>query len=522
MMALLKNQAKRAVLALFLLILCGIFSVRLSEKVATTQTPDSTHVHQIYAGYDLSEEFTSEARGLSGIGIFAQSNDEHQPFTATFRELSTTTIIFQTTTIVAFAGHIEIPRQALSAGKRYKVTFSAPNISKSHAIKIAYESDRTKYPNVTVAQEGEAKQGALGFIQYERPTIALTIWRWLTLPYQKTLWLGAILIIAFSFIIKKMPLDTKIKSTNSNIQDPFLYYLGIFIVILAMYWPATHMSFFSDDLPILARIRMLWPQNAWQVFTPLNYIEPDTHAGFVFYFWRPISFAIYPLLLHLIIPPISFIYYLLNIIFLAITGCLLFAITRILQLSRNAALLAVAFWAAHSSKIGLIYWWSSVQDILASLLAMTSIVAYFRWRSNKKNVYWYAMLSTYFLAVLSKEYVAVVPVAIFCMEYIRNKTGWSRQFYSQTIRSISPYVIITGAFLIMNTLVLTNSHLVSFKQEDHQYTLHVEPQQIVKNILTYLTISAEYPRWMPSNNTTIPMYPGAIVIGVISILLIFY
>jgi hypothetical protein len=503
-----KTSLQAIILSLLLLMLCGIFSMRTLERVAITQTPDSTHVHQIYAGYDLSEEFTSQARGLSGIGIFAECENLHEQLTVKLEELLNARILSQTQTTVANAGHIEIPRQASSAGKRYKVTFSAPNTPKSHAIKVEYESDATKYSDVVVSQNNQTKQGSLGFIQYERPTIALSIARWLALPHQRGLWAGVV-VVMISFVLRKRihptqpPLE---KGRRSTYSPPFqggvrggAYFLLIVIACLVIYWPATHLFFYSDDVPILARIPAMLQTNPLLLLTPHRILDADPTSQFGFDFYRPISFSLYPLLLHVLFSPNAALYYFLNILLFAGIACCLFIVGKRITKSIPAGLLITALWVSHSSKLGLLYWWSSVQDLLASLFAMLSVVLYFKWKDSGNSRIHITSIIVFAVALFSKEYIIVTPIIIGLLELLEGKI--SRINILQTLRNLLPYIITAGIFLIINTAVLGDPTLPAHKHTDQTYSLSINPVNIIRNIVVYASFTAEKKLWPQTSLT---------------------
>ena len=542
-----RNVKKQAIVAIFAIVglaVCAALSIRAQEHQLSPRTPDSTHKHQVFASYPLTEEFTALSHGLSAVGVYAESSNPEATAHVVLRDIANDRIVLQQDVPVKNLRHISIPRQAMSAGKRYSITISAEDLAKAHAIKIAYQSDATLDPTSIVTQAGVIKQGSLGLIEYERPTIALQLTRWLLLPHQRGLWLGVIIcvlgyLLRFKHYREKNLIKKDKRLSAEKITSSFLYYcLAIFIVIIAMYWPATHTFFYFDDLPILARVPMMIPDHLLQFFTPIQYLDPDSHAKFGFYFWRPISFAIYPLLLHFLVPLNPSIYYLFNIIFLGLTGVFLFYIGNYIFKSKPAALFSVAIWASSSSKLGLVYWWSSAQDILASMFAMASIALYLFSISNKKRIWLIASLVTYLLGIFSKEYVIVVPIILFFLHYIDRSSIFSKQYFKQTINSISPFIISAGIFLILNTIVLSDPATLQRKANDPTYDLILNPQLITRNIIIYSSATVEAKLW-PESATTFkienwlnknlsltaaktsgPYYPGLIAICLIIMILL--
>ncbi|MCE9642738.1 MAG: hypothetical protein K8Q97_00275 [Candidatus Andersenbacteria bacterium] len=534
-----KKQAKLAIFAIIGLSACALFSMRAQEHQLPPRTPDSIHKHQVFASYPLTEQFTALSRGLSAVGVYAESSNPEATAHVALRDIANDRIVLQRDVPVKSLGHVPIPRQAMSAGQRYSITISAEELTKTHAIKIAYQSDATLDPTSVVTQAGVIKQGSLGLIEYERPTIALQLTRWLLLPHQRGLWLGVMICAAAIFLIRKnsfkAPASREVIVTRD--RKKYAYFAIIIIASLVIYWPATHLFFYSDDVPILVRVAQLWQHNPLLLLTPHRYTDSDPASQFGFDFYRPISFSLYPLALHLIFPPNASLYYFLNISLFSGIACCLFAIASRITASRPASLLAVALWMSHSSKLGLLYWWSSVQDLLASLFAMLSVVLYFKWKDSRNTKIVYASIASFGIALFSKEYVIVLPIALAGIELV---SGSSRTKVKQIVTNILPYILMAGIFLVINTAVLGDPTLPEHKHTDKTYALSANPINIIRNIVVYTSFTAEqrlWPQYASTNNlesflsnklelwrlkTAGPYYPGVVIIGIAIASIIIY
>lgn len=486
-------------------------------------------MHQVYAKNHLITEFTSSSRGLSGITLEIQKGETipeiHVRNKTSNKELAVTKEV-QDTTI-----HLSFEPERKSYNKQFVITIEAPTASKQKAVFVPYESDATKYPNNKVWQGNTEKQGSLGITQYEKPTIALLLVRWLTHSHQRPLWMGVALVVLGVIIGRNIKTD--IQALKIATPAPWIWMLSIWIVIVAIYYPATKLFFYSDDVPILARVAMMTKQDPLLLFTPHQYQDADPRSAFGFDFWRPVSFAIYPFILHLLTPPSAWIYYFINITLFGIIGGLLFSIANTILRSKPAALLAVTFWTTNSAKLGVVYWWSSVQDILASLFAMAAIALYIAWRKSPKSYFLTLSLLTYLLGVFSKEYVIVTPIAIAGIEFllhVQNKKQWS---WKRVLVLLSPFVIAAGVFLILNTAVLGDPTLPPRKASNQTYALTFSPKSIFRNTVIYLSATAESKVWPHYSRiedtlhtrlqlwevkTSGPYYPG-IVLGVLGITL---
>ena len=523
-----KKQAKLAIFAIIGLIACALLSMRAQEHQLPPRTPDSIHKHQVFASYPLTEQFTALSRGLSAVGVYAESSNPEATAHVALRDIANDRIVLQRDVPVKSLGHVPIPRQAMSAGQRYSITISAEELTKTHAIKIAYQSDATLDPTSVVTQAGVIKQGSLGLIEYERPTIALQLTRWLLLPHQRGLWLGVMICVAVILLMRrnsfKAPLRKEMVVTRD--RKNYAYFAIIIIASLVIYWPATHLFFYSDDVPILVRVAQLWQHNPLLLLTPHRYTDADPASQFGFDFYRPISFSLYPLALHLMFPPNASLYYFLNILLFSGMACCLFAIASRITASRPAGLLAIALWMSHSSKLGLLYWWSSVQDLLASLFAMLSVALYFKWKDSGSKKIFYASIASFGIALFSKEYVIVLPIALAGIELI---SEISKRSNKQILGNILPYIFIAGAFLVINTAVLGDPTLPEHKHTDKTYALSANPINIIRNIVVYTSFTAEQRLWpqSPLTNhlesflsnklelwrlkTAGPYYPGVVI-----------
>jgi hypothetical protein len=508
-----------------------LLAKRPLERSIFVQTPDEKHAHQVYAKHPLRTEFIAHGEGLSSIHIAIQRKGNFSELDISAKVFQDTREIPSTLKIEGEEMRISFNPQAQSKGKVFTVTLETPSLPKQHAIYIPYESDNTKYPTNKVWQGDNAKQGSLGITQYGRPTLALLMSEWLFHQDQRALWVG----IGLCILAWKIPTN-KVSSTLSKQTVSVVWPTILWLIILAMYYPATQLFFYSDDVPILARTAMMWNEQPGLLFTPHQYQDADPRAAFGFDFWRPISFAVYPLLLHLLFPPSAALYYFFNIAFFGLVGCFLFYIANILLKSKPASFFAVTVWAASSSKLGVVYWWSSIQDILASLFAMGSIVLFYKWRATKEPWLMRIAILSYALAMLSKEYVIVVPIAILFMEFVLEAQQKEQSPWKQKITLIRPFIYTTGLFLIINTVVLGDPTLPPPSSSNQTYAFSISPSNIARNVLVYLSATAESRMWprtpMIEENisqalrlweakTSGPYYPG-LVVGLLLIALVIW
>jgi hypothetical protein len=517
-----------------LLAIGSIAGIRPLERIANIQTPDTKHIHQVYVGNPIRTQFRATAQGLSGISIARkESNTTPDPIVVhIYNEngIELTSLLVTTPTEL----RLSFEPQGQSQDHQFIIEIDTPTATRQYALLLPYESDETKYPESKVWQRDVEQQGSLGITEYEMPTVALIGFRWLTLPHQRPLWIGVALVCIGVFLHKKA--IPKMPSSTPSPRNT-LYYVGIFVSILIIYWPATHLFFYSDDVPILARVEHFKQNNLPILFTPHQYVEVDPNSRFGFSFWRPLSFALYPYLLSLLPgEPVASTYYGVNLVLFALCACVLFSIATSLLKSRPAALLAVTVWAVHSTKLGLLYWWSSAQDIIASLLAMTSIWLYLRYDSTSSKKYAIFSAITYLLGMYSKEYVIVTPLIILMVHFLIHREG-IRTAFRGSMQILSYLTIAAGIFLITNTAALGDPRLPSGPEVNPTYGFASSISSIARNGLIYASATVESRLWATNAATSAleeklnawvgiweaktsgPYYPALVLVGVYIIIL---
>lgn len=504
-----------------------IGNIRLPERLTYSQTADEKHVHKVFVGNPITTNFIATSQGLSAIGV-AIKDPKDTSIHVTIQNNSKNVTLVDAYISANTLGHIEFLPQAQSRGQQFLITLEAKNLTKQTALMIPYESDATINPNNKVWQGTTPKQGSLGLTEYEQPTVALTVWRWLTLSHQRPIWVG-VALISLGFLVQKKITHTSTYPVRTRVYStPYIHYAIIVFSIFIVYWPAIHLFFYSDDVPILARITM-WSQNPLLLFTPHPHIDVDTSSQFGFDFYRPISFTLYPLLLHLLLAPSAPIYYGLNIAIFAGISCAIFYIANHITRSKPVALFITALWAFHSSKLGLLYWWSSAQDLLASFFSMLSLALFLHWQDNQTYLKKSIVVTLFLLGLFSKEYVIVLPIIIFLLAEKKNISY---------IRTLSPFIIAIGAFLILNTALLGDPTLPAKKHTNQTYMLSMSPIHIIRNAIVYSSFTAESRLWSHTNatlkteqwlsdtlelwrlKTAGPYYPGVILMLIAPILLL--
>ncbi|MBI1833777.1 MAG: hypothetical protein HYR90_03035 [Candidatus Andersenbacteria bacterium] len=512
---------KKIVILLAILLVGLIFSggKRPFRTVSLVQTPDDKHIHQVFAGNPLTQRIVAPTNSLHGFRFWLASteipaSETEVIFTVkevesneTIRSLSGPAAQFYDQTHIQY---VDAQQQLDSyvptlfflfepitgtSGKTYDFTLETLSVSKADAIHIRYESDASKYLEGKTFSQREEKQGNIGFVLYERPPIAILLVRWLTDTQHHHL-LAALALIVIGGLALKLygfpePIPDALEGLTTLSHRAFaLWAGGLIVATLCIYWPATHLFYFHDDLALLARAEQYKGADSWKLFLAHDYLEADEYSQFDLHFWRPVSAGLFSSIIWHSVGPKAEAAYFLNILLIAITAVGLFVLALIILRSPIAAAATAATWIAHSSKIGTAYWWSSNHDILAGLFAIASLLCFIWWRSKAQGRYLCASLVLYALAFLSKEHVLILPVIAFAIDVLTLKT-----LKKSAAVAAAPYVVVACLLLFLRAAVFSDPTLPPVTATNDTYTTRLTPSMLGQNLLTYADWTAENWLW---------------------------
>jgi len=212
-------------------------------------------------------------------------------------------------------------------------------------------------------------------------------------------------------------------------------------------------AFVYDDLPQLVSnprvhswehaprlfVEQVWNQSLLQGTG--NYYRP------IFELWLLIQYSLFGL--H------PWAYHLVNVLLhMAVVG-LAYLLFRRLTGDRLTASMGTVIFAVHPTHIESVAWISGVTDPLCALFVLGSFLAYMRARdagsSTGDRIAWQvAALALYALAMMSKETAIVVPALLLAYEWLIAK----RDSLVEQARRLTPFVVITGAYLLVRHWVL--------------------------------------------------------------------
>lgn len=507
-----------------------------------THTPDEKHIHQVFGDITLSQNVVVSSGTLDGVSLYideATTPKPDQPITLFIREPQT----HENIRIVSMAfkdiarqydpTRLYIPFEAITGikGQTLEIAIKAEGASKAHALRIRYQSDIGKYPVGRSYVGSEAKQGNIGFILYERPTIGMRIFRWFFDENHRVALAGLVITcisIFFYTRFKQQPSKAfELPETLHafSLKNLVIISAAIIVFVFVVYAPALQLFYFFDDVPILARAEHFSQTNPWNLFTMRSYDGQDSASQFSLPHWRPLSANLYPLLTVKIFGLHAAGAYATNLVLIALTGTCIAALAYVLLKDWWASALVTAVWLVHSTRIGVVYWWSSSQDIIASLFFMVCLLVFLYWRVRRSRWALYASAGIYFLGLLSKENVFLLPVIAIALDWLVVPKITLTERIKALRPMISMYGIIAGIFLVLRTLAFWDPGVSQELLHDPTYALTTNPVSISKNIVAFSAWTAEHQLWpqilpidhylqpwMDPVRITKPIYPGVVLL----------
>lgn len=504
------------------------------------RTPDEKHIHQVYGSILLTQRVLAPTDSIDGWFVYTDKLPN---------ELATTPVVLHIrpagqqsdirTVATTFSdAYIETPSGLQFAfvsiqgigGQVFDITLEAPSLTQKNPLRVRYQSDPTLYSSGQSFSSQGQKQGNLGFKLYEQPYVITRLWRWMIHPDNRLVWPALVLVLSGALGWRK--LHKSWPQSEAAWQDPWqnisqrkVLIAGAYIFLAAfiIYAPAFKLFYFHDDIALLARAKHFDATGTWQLLTSRSYLESDTHSRFALPHWRPLSAGFYAWLTWHVFGLHAGAALAANLSLVALTGVGLYILGWLILRQEAASLLATTMWLVHSTRVGVVYWWSSSHDILASLFLVFSLVTYTRWRATGKMVYLAGALTLFAAGLLSKEQVILLPFLLLALEFLVS---------SPKFKYIAPFVCIAGIFLVLRTVALSDPALPQQLHDDKTYELTVNPASIAKNTTALLNWTAEnwlWPKstvlqdWIYPVRATLPLYPAFVIVAVyITCLLVFW
>lgn len=550
------------------LLIAGYLTQRAAYSPMALNTPDAERTQPVYGRLLVGQRFITPLPNFAGIRLFMRAAPNLPPntslvlhlrkagSTANIRTVATTLdVAYQETPIEihsdtndeTFLGPslwFPFERVPNSQQKNYDVLLEAPSLTRTSPLELTWQIDSTKYEAGERIVNGKLAAGDFGFVLYEQPQRITVVARWLQNPDHFAMWFGFTVLVfglAGSFFWYKHGVEASLEWRDRwqhiNPRHALAWSAGVCIVLVTIFWPATHLFFARDDIPILARARAFYEQPSFALVTNRDPTTVQSDYEFRFRFFRPLTYSVYPWLMYTAFGTATLPYHIFNLVLFAIAGCALLLLSVLLTRSWEVGSVAALVWAVHSTKLGIIYWWSSVQDLVALVAVLATILLSTRLYTHptRRTLVW--LIVSFTAALLSKEYVVMVPAVLIALRYfISNDKRLSWHRVADELKLVSPLLICMGLFLIVRTIALSDPALPHEAVADETYTPTLSAQIFSQNAIVYSAWSAEnwlwkgienggkledtLTRWLSHVQAEPPYFPGIILLGVYTALTI--
>jgi tetratricopeptide (TPR) repeat protein len=206
--------------------------------------------------------------------------------------------------------------------------------------------------------------------------------------------------------------------------------LAIAMLLLALHGGALRWSFISDDFILLDHVLH---RTAAQVL-----FDPRVDQSY----FRPLGREAYFLTLSRLAGPHPFAFHLANFALLLSCAALVMALGARLFGPRAGLLAAACYALLHTHRV-LIGWVSCAQDLIATLFGVLAVLLHLRGRRVLGAFAFGA-------AMLAKESVALLPLALFVTEFARTSRGERADArIKRAVVAIAPYAVVGAAWLAL-------------------------------------------------------------------------
>ncbi len=237
-------------------------------------------------------------------------------------------------------------------------------------------------------------------------------------------------------------------------------WLGVAVVLLltfAVYSPTLSYQFVHDDRGQILEnpaihswhtVPTYFTAHVWAGVMPdewVNYYRP------LFLLWLRINEAVFG--------NRAWGWHLTTILLHVLTTFLVFLLAWRLGTGREVALLAALIFGLHPAHIEAVAWISSVNEPLAAIFVLSSLLAYIQWRSEGQHALKWKIISLvlFAFAMLTKENALVLPGLLLVYEWTvgsdrgRPSEGWRWGAIlgacGKALRKIWPYFVLVALYL---------------------------------------------------------------------------
>jgi len=253
-------------------------------------------------------------------------------------------------------------------------------------------------------------------------------------------------------------------------------WIGVVLIVL-IGWIAYHNclpnEMFWDDDDFIHNNRYIKDFHYWPLWFSQNMVAG---SYLVSNYWRPLLLAVFAVEWQLWHNWVYGWHFVSVSVHIGAAVVLYFLINRLFKNNLLALLVGLLF-VAHPVHNEAVVYVNSMGDSLATLLVLSSLLLYARFRQSNKpafaSINYWASLLLYPLAILSKETGFVLVGLLLLMDFlllIKAKSFWARVM--AVAAAAWPYIIIAITYVRLRATVLNFSNSFNFYNENNAFTTH--------------------------------------------------
>jgi len=154
-----------------------------------------------------------------------------------------------------------------------------------------------------------------------------------------------------------------------------------------------------------------------------------------------------------------FIYHLTNIVIHIINACLLFALLKKLEYTKESALIFSLIFTVHPVLTQAVVWIPGRTDSLLSVFVLTSFISFLNYLCRQRRIHLLSHFIFLGLALLTKETAIVLPVMCCCYLFL---IGRQTNFSRNKKLFITSWVLVVGLWFVVRGMILNDSQNIGF------------------------------------------------------------
>ena len=170
--------------------------------------------------------------------------------------------------------------------------------------------------------------------------------------------------------------------------------------------------------------------------------------------WRGETIEFFPLrdtaywVLWQLVGPMPAVFHLLSMFVHLAVALMLIELGVAIGLERKTAFWGALLFAVHPVHVESVTWVSGLKDPLCTLLILSSVLSYVRYRREGRQRHFVACLAFMIGALLTKSLGLVTPLLLLGIDWLEGKSSWT-----QSLRRLAGPAIISALFLVQFVLI---------------------------------------------------------------------